>query len=204
NRGWKKAVEQASTTPTATFASVHVTPTRAVSLFGGFDNRRSDRLYRDYQNPELAFDDAFREGTWGGVSVTAPRYARLSVDYRASRGGAAGATASTTVMGSLYGLTRARIGARVRGTSFTGAQSAGQLISAAVDVDPWGVVRLEANGGQRGTTSAAGGATARLTWWGVDADIGIGRSLYILLSTYRESEAGRVSTQNYASLSWRF
>ncbi len=204
NRGWKRAAERTATTPTATFASVHFAPTRAVSLFGGFDNRRSVRLYRDYQNPELTFDDAFREGTWGGVSLSTPRFARLSVDRRDSHGGIGGSANSTTVMGSISSLTRARLGVRLRGTSFNGTQSSGQLLSGAVEVDPWGVARIEANGGRRSTTTALGGAAAPLTWWGVDADISIGRSLYLLLSTYREFEVGRSSTQTYASFSWRF
>lgn len=205
NRGWKRDVEHTATTPTATFASVQFSPSRAVALFGGFDNRRSVRLYRDYQNPELAFDDAFREGTWGGVTLAAPRYARLSVDRRDSRGGTSGEANSTTVMGSVYGVTKARLGLRARATSFAGSMSSGQLVSGAVEVDPWGVVRLEANGGARSTTlKGLDAATTRLTWWGVDADIGIGRSLYLMLSTYREKELGRGTLQTYASLSWRF
>jgi len=203
NRGWKRSVEQAATTPTATFASIQFTPTHAVALFGGFDNRRSVRLYRDYLDPEIAFDDAFREGTWGGITFAAPRYARLSIDRRDSRGGAGGTAGSTTVTGSVSGLTRARLGLRARATTFAGTQSSGTLMSGAVDVDPWGFLRLEANGGAR-TTTPLGAAATRLTWWGVDADIGIGRSLYLMLSTYREQDAGRGSLQTYASISWRF
>jgi len=203
NRGWKRDVEHASTTPTATFASIHFTPTRSLTLFGGFDNRRSVRLYRDHLDPEIAFDDAFREGTWGGVTFAALRSVRLSIDRRDSRGGASGTAGSTTVTGSVSGLTRARLGLRARATTFAGTQSSGTLMSGAVDVDPWGFLRLEANGGARSTTPV-GSAATRLTWWGVDADIGIGRSLYVILSTYREHDAGRGSLQTYASISWRF
>ncbi|MDQ8155286.1 MAG: hypothetical protein P3B98_11555 [Gemmatimonadota bacterium] len=205
NRGWKRDVEHTSTTPTATFASVHVTPSRAVSVYGGFDNRRSVRLYRDYQSPEIAFDDAFREGTWAGFSLAAPRYARMSIDRRDSRGGSNGQSSATTFSASATGWSRARLGLRARGTQFDGPFATGTLVSGAVEADPWGVVRLEANGGARqSTASGASAGTARLSWWGVDADIGIGRSLYVLLSTYREREAGRASTQTYASISWRF
>jgi len=205
NRGWKRDAEHSATTPTSTFASVQFTPTRSVALFGGFDNRRSVRLYRDFVSPELAFDDAFREGTWAGLTLAAPRYARLSVDRRDSRGGTSGEANSTTVMGSVTGLTRLRLGVRARGTAFAGTRSSGQLLSGSIDMDPWGFLRLEANGGTRRTTAAGLGlADTRLTWWGVDADVGIGRSLYLLLSTYREQEAGHGSLQTYASISWRF
>ena len=205
NRGWKRDAEQRAMTPTASFASVQFTPTRALAISGGIDNRRSVRLYRDYVNPELAFDDAFRAGTWAGVTVSAPRYARLSVDRRDSRGGTSGSANSSTFMGSVSGLSRLRLGLRVRATSFDGALSSGQLVSGAVDIDPWGVLRLEANGGTRTTRQSGSAAGAlKLTWWGVDADIGIGRSLYVMLSTYREQEPGRASMQTYAALSWRF
>ncbi|MDP1889899.1 MAG: hypothetical protein Q8K55_03325 [Gemmatimonadaceae bacterium] len=204
NRGWKRTAEHTATTPTATFVSVQFTPTRAISLSGGFDNRRSVRLYRDYQNPELAFDDAFREGTWAGVSLVAPRYARLSIDRRDSRGGLNGESGSTTIMGSVSGYTRYHLGLRARGTAFSGSLATGQLLSAALEVDPWEFLRLEANGGSRTSTSRGAATSARMTWYGVDADIGIGRSLYILLSSYRERESGAGSMQTYASISWRF
>lgn len=204
NRGWKRAAEHTATTPTATFVSVQYTPMRALSLSGGIDNRRSVRLYRDYQSPELAFDDAFREGTWAGIALVAPRYARLSIDRRDSRGGTSGASGSTTVMGSLSGYSRFHLGLRARGTAYSGSLATGQLLSAAIEVDPWGFLRLEANGGRRTSTSRTAAATTRTTWYGVDADIGIGRSLYILLSSYREREAGAGSVQTYASISWRF
>ncbi len=205
NRGWKLAAEHATTTPTATFASVQVTPARAVALFGGFDNRRSVRLYRDYVSPEIAFDDSFRQGTWGGLSLSSTRHVRLSVDRRDSRGSTSGDAASTTVLASLYGISPLRLGLRARGTQYSGTISSGQLVSGSIDIDPWGILRLEASGGARDTRlSMAGASSARLTWWGLDADVSIGRSVYVLLSTYREREGGFGSTQTYASLSWRF
>lgn len=205
NRGWKLDAEHRATTPTSSFVTVQVTPTRAITLYGGFDNRRSVRLYRDYINPEISFDDAFREGTWEGLSLSAPRYARLSVDRRDSRGGTGGEANSTTVMASLSGMSRLHLGLRARGTDFHGATSSGQLASGALEINPWGFLRLEGNGGARRTTIVGSTlAPTKLTWWGVDADIGIGRSLYILLSTYREKEADRGSLQTYASISWRF
>lgn len=206
NRGWKRATEHSTTTPTATFASVQFTPHRAYSLSGGFDNRRSIRLYRDYMSPEIAFDDSFRQGTWLGLSASTPRLARVSVDRRASRGGSSGDAVSTTVMGNLRGLTPMRLGVRLRGTSYAGAVSSGQLVAGSVEIDPWSAIRLEASGGARTTRSSLTRTSGpRLTWMGLDADIGIGRSLYVLLSAYREREVGGVgSLQSYASLSWRF
>lgn len=206
NRGWKLAAEHSSTTPTATFASLQLTPVHAISLFAGMDNRRSVRLYRDYVSPEIDFDDSIRQGTWGGISLSTPRHARLSIDRRESRGGFSGEACSTTALASLYNITPLRLGLRARGTQYTGTISSGQLVSGSFEIDPWGFVRLEASGGARDTKSSLAGVTSpRLTWWGLDADVSIGRSVYVLLSTYREKEgSGSGTTQTYASLSWRF
>ncbi len=205
NRGWRLDAEHKATTPTATFASVQFSPVRAISIYGGVDNRRSVRLYRDYVSPEQSFDDAFREGTWEGVALSAPRYARVSVDRRDSRGGSGGNANSTTAMASLTGFTRLHIGLRARATDFSGDMSSGQLASGALEISPWDFLRVEGNGGARRTSiPGSTDAPSKLTWWGVDADVGIGRSLYLLLSTYREQEAGRGSLRTYASLSWRF
>lgn len=206
NRGWKLAAEHAATTPTAMYASVQLTPVRAVSLFAGLDSRRSVRLYRDFASPEIAFDDAFRQGSWGGLAFNSAQHVRLSLDRRESHGGTGGDAVSTTALASLYGISPLRLGLRARGTRYSGTISSGQLVSGSVEIDPWGALRLEASGGSRDTRSSqAAASNPRLTWWGLDADISVGRSVYVLLSTYREREAGGVgTTQTYASLSWRF
>jgi hypothetical protein len=74
-----------------------------------------------------------------------------------------------------------------------------------VEVNPWSRFRLEASGGTRtDRRPVADTPTRALTWRGLDADFGLGRSLYVILSAYREQgDAGR-STQGYASISWRF
>ena len=204
NRGWKLQREGKATTPTATFATLYLMPVDAVSVFGGYDNRRNVRLYRDYVNPELAFDDSFRVGTWGGISVAPVRRLRLSADLRQSDGGAAGQARSVTGTASVTGITRLRIGGQARLTTYDGDMSAGRLASGSLEVNPWGLFRLSANGGQRTTLARAGVPLSQLTWHGADADFGIGRSVYVLLSWYREADADRRTTQGYMSLSWRF
>jgi hypothetical protein len=44
----------------------------------------------------------------------------------------------------------------------------------------------------------------RLTWAGGDLDVSVGRSLYLMLSTYRESGMASASRQTYAAVTWRF
>jgi hypothetical protein len=205
NRGWKLEQEHRSTTPTATFATVYVTPADAISFFAGYDNRRNVRLYRDYINPELSFDDTFRIGEWGGISISPLRRLRLSADLRQSDGGTAGQARSVTGMASVNGLTRVlRIGGQARFTTYDGDMSAGRLASGSLEVNPWGRFRLSGNGGGRTTLARGTVPQSQLTWYGADADFGIGRAVYVLLSWYRESDAERKTNQGYMSLSWRF
>jgi hypothetical protein len=61
------------------------------------------------------------------------------------------------------------------------------------------------SGGQRHDDHPiAGDSASTMRWFGADTDIGIGRQVYLMLSTYRESRPGDLSTQAYAALSYRF
>ena len=77
NRGWKRDLGESVLSPTSTFATAQLQLTDEVSVHTGFDNRRNVRLYRDFISPETAFDDSFREGYWGGVSVMALRHSAI-------------------------------------------------------------------------------------------------------------------------------
>jgi hypothetical protein len=205
NRGWKRAVEGSAATFTSTFVTAQVAASEGVNLYGGFDNRRSVRLYRDYVNPEIAFDDAFREGVWGGTSLNLLRRVRLTADARSSSGGIEGSATSYTGSLALSRLTPLHVGLRARTTQYSGQQSTGSLSSASLEIAPVPAIRLEVSAGVRNTSYPLSGAPAtRLTWTGVDADIGIGRKLYLMLSTYRESGAPDRTIQSYLALSYRF
>ncbi|MBK6490132.1 MAG: hypothetical protein IPF98_25450 [Gemmatimonadetes bacterium] len=205
NRGWKSGVEGGGATPTSTFAMLRVSPTDALSLSAGYDNRRSVRLYRDFLNPETAFDDSFRQGAWGGASLYALGHLRLNADLRTSRGGAAGEADSYTGSVHVTRLTPLQLGVQVRTTRYTGTLSSGELSAAAIDMQPLGTLRLELNGGRRTDTRASTQiSNSSTTWWGADADVGLGRSLYLLASTYRESGEFQRNLQTMLALSWRF
>jgi hypothetical protein len=205
NRGWKREVEGAAVTMTSSFATGQLNLSRAVALSGGFDSRRSVRLYRDFENPESQFDDAFRQGSWGGLALRFSSRVRLMTTARTSGGGAAGRAQSLT--GSLLAsrLTPLQLGLRLRASRYTGPTSQGLLGSVALEASPVRAVRLSVNAGQRTSEPPDGSAPlARLSWTGVDVDVALGRSLYILLSTYREAGTPSASTQSYGSVSWRF
>ena len=205
NRGWKGVTEHASTTPTSSFVTVLLSLSDAFNVSGGFDNRRNVRLYRDYLNPEIAFDDSFRQGEWAGASLYLFGHLRMSGDVRSSTGGAAGTSRPVTGSLSLVRLTPLQLGMHLRSTTFTGTLSEGRLQSASLEANPFGLVRIEFSAGTRVSSRPLDATPAtHLTWTGIDADVGIGRSVYLMLSTYRETGALDHSVQSFASLSYRF
>jgi len=205
NRGWKSGVEGGGATPTSTFAMLRVSPNDALSISAGYDNRRSVRLYRDFLNPETAFDDSFRQGAWGGASLHVFGHLRMSADMRTSKGGLAGTADSYTGSVHLSRLTPLQLGVQLRTTSYTGVFSTGDLTAASIEMMPIGTLRLEVNGGRRTDARASADlSNSSTTWWGADADVGIGRSLYLMASTYRERGDFQRNLQTMLSLSWRF
>lgn len=205
NRGWRLAVEGAPLTPTSTFATAQFNATDALSLSAGVDSRRSVRLYRDFINPETVFDDAFRQGNWGEIALRVSSHLRLSTDVRNSDDGSGGAARAYTGSLSANRITPFNLGLRIRSTQYTGPLSEGNLTSVALDASPSRAIRLSLNAGQRtSATPGTGIAATRLTWTGADVDVAIGRSLYLMLSTYRETGTPTASTQSYGALSWRF
>ena len=205
NRGWKRAAEQNKPlTWSSTFATARVAFTRAFSVNAGYDSRRNVRLYRDFITPDVAFDDALRRGYFGGASVSVPHF-YANVDTRVSDGATVGKSTSNTASMTVSRLTRLGLSLRARATQYDGPTVGGQLLSGSVELSPRGLFRIEASAGQRQDHRATVdfGAT-RSTWIGLDADAGIGRSWYLMLSHYREQGALDRVLQQYVGLSWRY
>jgi hypothetical protein len=205
NRGWKRAAEQnRPLTWSSTFATARVAVARGFSLNAGYDSRRNIRLYRDFITPDVAFDDALRRGYFGGASVSAP-HLFANVDTRISDGATVGKSTSNTASLTVSRLTLLGISLRARGTQYDGPTVSGQLVSGSLEIAPRGLFRIEASAGRRkdARASADFGATTS-TWVGVDADAGIGRSWYLMLSHYRETGQLDRVLQQYIGLSWRY
>lgn len=205
NRGWKREAEGRVATFTSTVLMVHMNVSRAVSLGGGLDSRRSVRLFRDFVNPEIAFDDAIRQGQWGQLSIRPSRHVRLQTDVRTNGGGTEGRSSAFTASVSAMQFTSLGLGVRARSTQYQGARSGGRLSSISIEAAPSSALRLSVNTGLR--TSKTPGSTVpetRLTWAGGDLDLNVGRSVYLMLSTYREMGTVSASVQSYGSVTWRF
>jgi hypothetical protein len=192
---------------------VQIRPADWLSVNGGVDNRRNVRLYRDYVSPETEFDDAFRQGVWGGLSLTRFRL-RAGADARVSRGGSAGSADYYTGSLGLDAVTRFRLEARLRSTRFHTGRAQGWLHSWSAATAPLGVAKFEVNGGLR-TRSLASPPVAATSftpavvladsrWLGFSLDVNVGRSWYVLLSGTRDGAGTDLTNQVYASLVFRF
>lgn len=205
NRDWKAEAGDPPLELTATFASLVARPASWVSLQAGFDNRRNVRLYRDYANPEAAFDDSFRQGAWAGAGFTMAGHVRLGFDGRATFGGAdsASRTRSGSASLALERLTAARVGVRGRLTRYLAPGREGWLQSFGISLRPLSWAGLEGNGGFR-DESFTEGERRQTRWLGADLDLTLGRSLYLLFSGSHETGTLAAGDQAYLSLSWRF
>jgi hypothetical protein len=206
NRAWKAEAGEPAVSLTSTFATLYARPASWLSLQAGFDNRRNVRLYRDMVNPETVFDDSFRQGVWGGASFNIGRHGRIGGDARASLGGADSVTRTRSLNGyaAIERLSPLNVSLRARLNRYLAVQREGWLQSLALGLRPAGWLGFEASGGVRRETLPGIGEERRISWYGMDLDVGIGRSFYVLLSGSRERGVGAAGDQLYGSLSYRF
>jgi hypothetical protein len=204
-RPWKLQPGMSAISPTSTFAFLQARPSDVVTFDGGFDNRRNVLLYRDVVNPETNFDDTYRQGVWGGVSFRpAPRW-RVGVDARASSGGSTGRADAYTVSFAGDRLTRFGVSLRTRTTYYVNPQLTGLLQSATLGVDPGTRLHVELNGGVRTERDpTADPARTTATWIGLDADLTLARSWYVLASATRQRGGLDGYDQFFSGLSFRF
>lgn len=189
---------------TSSYLSASVRPSRWLDLHGTFDNRRSVRLYRDVINPATAFDDAYRQGVSGGVSILGRGFT-LGGELRRADGGAAGGATAWSVMGGANRLTALDLSVTARGTWYHNPSVDGQLYTVQVGGEPWPAVHLELHGGLRQENDPLATPTRRrFIWYGLDGDVLLFRSWFLSLSVERETGPDGRLTQVYEGLSWRF
>ncbi|MEZ4456727.1 MAG: hypothetical protein R2882_09295 [Gemmatimonadales bacterium] len=192
---------------TSAYVSGYLTPVRGISLTGGFDSRRTVRLYRDLTTPETVFDDRFRRGYWGGANLNIGGKLRLGGDVRTRtvEGLDSLATTAYSATANLDRITPAGLGLRFRGTWYdTPDRGNGTLLVGAFRIAPANTGALEFNAGSRKET---GNPDADRFWAGAEADLFIHRSWFVLATFTREwGRSGLTPTTDllYAGLSYRF
>jgi len=205
NRGWKVAETGESTLVlTSTFASTHLRAGEHLTFFGGYDNRRNVRLYRDRVTPETEFDDSFRRGIWGGLSARIGPHLLTGVEARSSQGGVSGKADSYSLNLGAEGLGRPGLGFHGRGTRFTSDETEGSLNSLGIGMNLGPVLHLELEGGAiRHTSRITPGLDDNLRWVGLDLDAALGRRWYLLFSAQRNDGDMERNDQVYASVAYR-
>jgi hypothetical protein len=205
NRDWKVGAGEPTLAPTSTYASVSLRPLESVTLRGGFDNRRNVRLYRDFVNPETQFDDAFRQGYWGGVTLRPLQGYQVGLDARASTGGSAGRSQSYTVTLGADRLLGEDLSLRTRFTRYLAPNNEGWLHSASLGVSLFQSLHGEVTGGIRNNfDSLDNPESTRITWLGLDLDLAVGRRWFLVFSANHESGTNEASDQVFGGVSLRF
>lgn len=204
NADWKRDVEDAALSPTSTYATARVEAAPAVTLNGGFDNRRSVRLYRDRVTPETEFDDSYRQGVWAGVAMRLPGRLRLGADGREKRGGPGGAFRSWSASAEAARIPLVRADLRHRATRLVGAAGQGWLHASSATVRIGGRWRAELTAGRRTTEDPTTGSRSRLLWEGLDLDAAVARGWHALASVEITHGDGAEGVQTYTSLAWQF
>jgi hypothetical protein len=213
NRGWKRDAGESAVSPTSSFATMQIRFAQRFAVQGGFDNRRNVRLYRDFVNPETEFDDAFRQGMWGGANLSFLRRLRISGDVRSSRGGVAGVAEQYTGSFGMDPVTRIGLTTRIRSTRYRTERTSGWLHAWGVGAEPLRFARLELNGGLRSQQAVGTPAPTSVVpvlslpdarWIGATIDVSIGRSWYALMSITHDGAGTDRTRQLYTSLVFRF
>ena len=204
NRGWKRDQGESAISSTSTFAFLRVQAEEHVALTGGVDNRRNVRLYRDFVSPETEFDDRYRSGYWVGTDLRFGWF-RASADTRFSRGGSGGSADAYSLGLGAARVTQLQLDLRTRSTRYSSDRADGWLHSLSVGMPIGDLVEVSANGGVRDETSRLpNGPDARLLWYGIDADVLLGRHWFYLLSLVQNQGDNQDNLQLYTALSYRF
>lgn len=203
-RSWKRSPGMAAISPTSTFATIRYRAGTALEVHAGFDNRRNVLLYRDFVDPVTTFDDAFRQGVWAGAALRWGRRYSVGVDARQSSGGAAGRANSYTLSIGADRVTPLALGVRARSTYFRSQQISGWLNSLALALDAGSRLHLELSSGVRlERDPLAVPSNHSILWGGLDLDVNVARTWYLMLSGITE-RGGEGTSQLYGGLSTRF
>lgn len=204
-RGWRENAEGTTYGFTSTFASARWRATKKIDVDAGYDNRRNVLLYDDYLTPETAFDAAYREGVWGGVSLNLAERYRFGATVRNNSGGSAGDAASYTLTASANRLSSANLNLRLRMTRYDNERTDGWMFTTGAGWAPDARWSLELYGGFRGEYGKSV-ATPDVTtsWFGAEVDVSLVQGWYLNMSGENSSSGDDAYNQVYTSLSWRF
>jgi hypothetical protein len=204
NRGWKSEAENSAISPTSIFGNVRYRVTPQFTLSGGIDSRRNVLLYRDYIDPLIEFDDAFREGFWAAAEASLP-WLTVGANARFARGGSAGDGESYSLLIGSSRLPIAWLDVGGRATYYNSDRAKGQLYSLALGASVTPAIHVLLDGGLRQETGLLSTvAETQLLWYGVNFDIAFARHWLYLLSFEQTTGGIEDNRQLFTSFSYRF
>jgi hypothetical protein len=198
-RPWRRVGGEKAISPTSTFATVRLQVTQGFHLTTGFDNRRSVRLGRDFA--DSVFDDTFRRGVWAGFTARFARHFQASFDARTNHDSSSGTANTFTLALGADRLTPLGVSLRTRSTRYTTPARQGWLNSVSLGVEPFGRGSLQLTSGWR---SEQGVTPTSINWLAADADVSLLRSVFIIVSAYRERGGIEGHDLLYVGASFRF
>jgi len=205
NRGWKADQGESTLSSSSTFATLRYQPRRTLTFHAGYDNRRNIRLYRDLVSPVTEFDDSYRRGVWVGTTVLLRQRFRIGFDAKTNRRDAVDDADSYTATFGVYRLTRHRIDLRTRSSRYTSERVEGWLHSLEAGMDLGSRTHLSLRGGTRSEDNLMTvPASSTIDWYGVDVDLTVGKSWYMIFSAERTDSELEESDQFFTSLLYRF
>ena len=200
NRGWKRGIGESAISLTSALVTASLRATREVTLTGGYDHRRSVRLYRDHETPETEFDDHHRTGEWLGASAGLGGHARVSGDTRFSDAGARSVSGSAET----FRLTAAGLSLRVRGTDYTSDVTRTWLWSVSAGANPFDRARLDVTAGSRATRDRVADLETTARWESAALDLALWRRWFATASYQRDHGESDDVHQAFTGLTWRF
>jgi hypothetical protein len=205
-RPWRRIQGEQAVSPTSSFANLQLQLTGGLGLTAGFDNRRSVRLYHDVIDSTAAavFDETFRRGVWTGLTVRTPQHFRASFDVRTNHDATIGTANTYTLALAVERLTSLGIGLRTRSTRYTTGARDGWLNSVSLGLEPWGRGSVALTSGWRTEHDSTAAPALDIRWLSADMDVSLMRSLFVILSAYRETGGLEAHDLLYAGLSYRF
>ena len=215
---WKVQLGEKPLSFTSQYATGWFRVSPRLAFNATYDNRRNVRLYRDTQNPETAFDDAYRQGYGAGVLLSSYKV-RVSGDWRRSTGGTAGRADSYTGTLGLDPVTPLRLTLSARATWYqnqndstlntpVALRTTGQLYSWWLGCDPVDRLHVDVTGGTRREDNPNTTIMQTSTWYGISLDVNVARVWFVSFSGLRQTDpvnpGTNITTQLYGSVTWRF
>ncbi len=206
NRSWKVSeVGESTVSPTSTFASLHVIASDRVTLYAGYDNRRSVRLWLDRVTPATVFDDTHRQGGWAGASLRLGDHFRVGGDGRVSTGGPSGRADGYSANLGWDGIGSAQVAFDLRLTRYGNEHSDGWLQTLTGGWDLGRNVRMEIATGRVEETDRSDPVLDRTDdWYGLDVEIMLERRWFLILSGERYTGTFQDNDQAYVAVTCRF